>query len=845
MKKIIIFLILIGLSTFFAAFARQAPDPVEPDYTKGKTMANPGRNYAALGPTGAHGYIWAKPDSLTNSTRTILIKSVDENTPADGVLQTGDVVLGIDGKYFDSDVRKALANAITEAETKKHAGMLVLTIWRDGKKLQAKLKLPILGSYNTTSLKNCKKTEAIIKAACKVIVKRGIAKAGNGVASSVDALGLLATGDKKFWPVVRKYCDKLNKDSKQEDFEKKWSWYIAYANLVLCEYYLLSKDNTVLPIIRTYSNRIVMGRSGVGTWGHTFANPAQNGGKPFGMPAGYGAMNQIGLTCTLSLVLAQKCGVDNKHITLAIEKSRALLSFYVDKGTFSYGDSCPWLKSHENNGVSSQAAVLFDILGDKHAATFFTRMTLASYKERESGHTGHFFNWNWGALGAARAGDEAATSFIKNTRWFSELERRPDGAYVYQYQLANRDHGKYGNWSTTGSRLLQHCLPLKQLYITGKNGGVVEPIIGSVLKEVELAQEIEPSKHDNVEKLLELLGHWSPKIRLMAAKELNRRETNVVEKLITMLESDNHYARYGACAGLRYAGRGSEKAARALIEKGVCSESTTMRFHALRAFMANPYWKRMDHRLSEGIVYKKTLAPISHLALPDLVKAADRDYPDEARPWTQAYVAYAVFGNYMLRDRGPAGPGLLQNNKEAWESLDIKLRIRVLKMLLQHESGNVRTSVSHCYKIFSKKELALLMPAIHKAVQTQAPSGAMFGSHVRLEGLKILAKHNIMEGLETGFEWAIRLPGWGDEYRKTRGFPVLAASYGSALKHHLPEIRSTIDSKIKRVEKKKTKKQKDVRLIKTLKEALLKIESNSAPKLITIEAFQQNAEALE
>lgn len=842
MNKLIPLLVLAGAIASSAASGGEKPASGEPDYTRGQKLEKPGRNYAALGPTGAHGYIWALRGPLTRDARMILVKDVDKGSPAEGVLKAGDVILGTDGKRFAADVRKGLAKAITEAETKENAGKLALLIWRSGKEQSATLKLPVLGSYSKTAPGNCKKTEAIIQAACDVIEKRGLHKAGNGVASCVDALGLLATGDKKYWPLVRKHIAKLDADSKADGFEKKWTWPVAYANLLMTEYYLASKDKTVLPVIKTYSNRIAMGRSGVGTWGHSFTNLAQNNGKPFGIEPGYGAMNQIGLTCALSLVLAQKCGVDSKQIAAAIRKSTEVLSFSVDKGSLAYGGPKAWESAHENNGVSSQAAVLFDLLGNKRAASFYSRMTLASYNEREGGHTGHFFNWNWGALGAARAGDEAARSFISRTRWFTELERRPNGSSVYQFQLANRDHGKYSNWSTTGSRLLQHCLPRKQLYITGKGGGVVEPITGEELRHVVQAQEIVPGQDHSVDELLAFLGHWSPKIRILAARELNRRDTDVVDKLIAMLDSENRYARYGASSGLRFAGRGSKDAAKALIEKGVKSESFTMRYFAIGAFMANPYWKKKGHKLGNGIAHERTLAPVIHLAFTDLVQAIFKDYPDDPGQWTHALAAQAIFGNTMLRDRGAAGKGLLATNRKAWEAIDLETRIKVIEKLLQHEDGWVRAAVGHHYGSLSDAELARLMPAIHKAVEVQAPGGTMFGGSVRLAGLKLLVKHNIKEGVETGYKWSIITPGWGDSTRKGKGFPVLA-NYGAALKHHFPEIRRAIGAKIDRIKKKKTKKAKDLRELKSYESALKKLESTPAPELVTIREFQETMKA--
>jgi len=133
-------------------------------------------------------------------------------------------------------------------------------------------------------------------------------------------------------------------------------------------------------------------------------------------------------------------------------------------------------------------------------------MTLASYNEREWGHTGHFFSWHWGALGAARGGDAASQSFIGNTRWFVELERRYDGGFVHQFQLNNMDLGSFTNWRTTGSRLLQFCLPRKKLYITGKEGFSMAAITAVDLQEIVAAGRFDPDQRNTAGDLLEARG---------------------------------------------------------------------------------------------------------------------------------------------------------------------------------------------------------------------------------------------------------------------------------------------------------------------------------------------------
>jgi hypothetical protein len=244
------------------------------------------------------------------------------------------------------------------------------------------------------------------------------------------------------------------------------------------------------------------------------------------------------------LVLAQKCGITTAPVNDAVNRSRAFYRYYVDKGTIPYGEHPP-AENYDGNGKNSMAAVFFDLLGDKDATQYFTRMTLASSYNREGGHTGHFFAWQWGALGASRGGPAAAQAFAMNTRWFTELERRYDGSSVYQYQLRGDNH-KYKGWETTGQRLMQHCLPRKVLYLTGKVDSCVVPFTDADVKQTLDAATFN-TKGLPVKELLAALGSWSLLVRQSAAKELGQREDDMVEPLIAMLNSpDRLWGLHGA-----------------------------------------------------------------------------------------------------------------------------------------------------------------------------------------------------------------------------------------------------------------------------------------------------------
>ena len=184
-----------------------------------------------------------------------------------GKLQLDDVVLGVDGKMFERDARKALADAINEAEEAENRGALKLRVWREGKILDITLVLPVMGSYSKTAPFNCAKTDKIIDQA---VVHMEDVELTDGWLGHINALGLLATGREDVMPKVEAFAHSLVVPGETLSIEKHvgmkcWHW--SYKTLFLCEYYLLTKDETVLPTINEYATKIAMGQSGAGTWG--------------------------------------------------------------------------------------------------------------------------------------------------------------------------------------------------------------------------------------------------------------------------------------------------------------------------------------------------------------------------------------------------------------------------------------------------------------------------------------------------------------------------------------------------------------------------------------------------
>ena len=769
------------LALAFAAQPAWAKKGQEPDYTQGdkpkKVLDWP------IGPTGMQGNFAAK-----HRTKQIWVTHVGKNTPADGIVRQKDVIMGVNRGTFQSDAWKEIVAAINEAEKTENGGKLVLNIWRpetklekitykgkkkklaekygwpkhkrvlvrpvSGKKIKVTVTLPVLGSYSRTSPWECPKTKAIIDRAGEALLKRGFG--GKGIPNVVDALGLLATGEEKYLPMLRDYARSIGgPDAKAGG----GSWHGSYRLVFVAEYYLATQDEEVLPYITNQANYIGRGVSGVGTWSHGMAPVSKNG--MYGPPGAYGAMNQCSITCAMGLVLAQKCGVESEYVDEAVRRALNFLRYYAGKGTIPYGDHPPALK-HDNNGRNSQTAVLFDLAGDKESAAFFTRMTLASHSAREGGHTGDWWSWQWGALGAARGGGEAANAFSESTRYYTDMQRMANGA------ARHLDSGKdsYKKWSATGSRLLQYCLPRKAIYLTGKGGFSVDPIVGEELEDLLAAESFRGrAKELSVEELLEALGNWSLVVREQAAKELGRRDQNVVEELIAMLDSPNPYACYGASIGLKYAGRRSDEAVDAMIEALKTADTGTEQY-----FLAEGLKKVRSKNGLGGAVVK---------AAPQLLKLVI-EIDRERDPYGK--LAKQLSGIFFYNGRTGGYKGYFPNGRGV-EKLDSDLVVGAMKKWLTNPNGGTRSTASSVYNRLSEEQLEKLWGVVYYAAKNQSPSGVMFAGAGQANSTILLAKHRFEEALPLAADYVDR-EGWGKFGRVPKGVEALS-HYGSAVKPYM------------------------------------------------------------
>ena len=682
-----------------------------------------------LGPTGMRGWIhesWQLDDNATQ----ILVTRVDAESPADGLMQVGDVILGVNGKSFVRNTRRTFALAIGVAESDAQKGVMPLSVWRDGKTQTIDLQLKVVGSYSDTAPYNCPKSAKILEAGCRFIANKG----HNWGRFNLEGMVLMGSGDKQYENVIRERATAHVNAGGTADFIAKVdsgvdpmgsAWNGGYGGLLWTDYCLSRSDKRFLPWVRANALNVARGQGMWGTYGHGYSLKTSDG-KLHGIIPPYGALNQSGLACFLTMVMAKQAGVQEPEIDAAIERANTFFRYYSGKGTIPYGEHRPevW-RGHDNNGTSGLAAHAFAAQGDRgDDARFWGMMSTASYAGLEYGHTGPFFSFLWGTLGASVAGPKAAAAYFKEIAWHYDLERRHDGSFAY-----SPGGGTHEKWSrdnrgisATGAYLLTFALPKRLLTITGR-----APNKKIWLNDTDVAQAIQAGrfaeKEKSIDELFVSLRSWSPAERVTAAQELAKRDEDTLARVTALAEGKDLDGVIGACHVLAHLGERAQPALPLLI----------------RLLEHDNAWVRVQ--AADAL---KTLGSDARQAVTAMLKAiAITDTTDPLR-FGQGSLSYALFypgGNVA----GKAG--LLA---KSIDGLDRDLLYPAIRAVAVHPDGHARGCLRSTYTLLTMDDIKALMPEIATSIKEMAPCNTMFSKGAMLAGVKMLASHRIAEGMDLG-----------------------------------------------------------------------------------------------
>lgn len=732
-----------------------------------------------LGATGLRGWIYTTAASnldgiqgrTTTASRQILVTHVGDKSPADGVIQVDDVILGVDGKPFADDARKTLALAIQEAEKDANKGVLKLTRWRAGKTEDVQIRLNVMGSYSDTAPYACPKSKRIFDQACAVLAKEPLQANWHG---AISGLALLATGNAEYLPKVREFARKLAPATLKLELKSgmvTWEW--GYRGLFLSEYFLQTGDREVLHAVNEYTVSLAKGQSLYGTFGHGISTLTPDG-KLHGSIPPYGPVNEAGLIGNLAIVMGKKCGVLDPEIDPAITRANGFFGYFADKGSIPYGEHEPW-PYHENNGKVSMTAVFFAMQGDRPSeARAFAKMATAGYNNREVGHTGQGFSYVWSALGAHAGGPVALAAFFKESSWHFDLVRRSDGSFTYDGQEQfgpgrtddNTYYGKSGYYglSPAATYVLTYALPLKQLHITGKDAKPAH-----FLSKKDVAEAIASGRFDldrkqkTPQQLVAAFADWSPIARGWAADELARRpEAKAMTKeLITLAQGKDVHTAQGACETL---GHLRSTDALPTLVRLLSHDDRWLRYKAAQAI------RKM------GGAAKPAIADI----LTALVKTAE---PLQPIVWadpiqlTHGQLAAAVFQTPL---------------SDALKDVDAKLLYEAIRVVSRNADGMARATLKKFFETrLTAADMEVLAPDIIAAVRTLSPADTMFSNEIRMGAFKAVTRFRYQEGVELGVHFAKTQGRHGSEKRTGLIMKEIVA-YGSAARSAIPGLKDLI-----------------------------------------------------
>lgn len=397
------------------------PDPKGPRYTIGR-----------FGPVGLS-------LELLQPAFTMKIAGVQEGSPAaaTGKLKKGQYIESINGTTLKGeDPRVMLGNLVTEAEAADGVLKMMVKDKPDAEAREVIVKIPALGAYSDTWPVDCPKSDKIVRNFAEFLDRAD--KSGYGA-----ALFLLSTGEEKDLDVVRRWFHKKLKPD-----VSGYPWDIGYLGPSVCEYYLRTGDESVLPHIEAKAEQLKL-KIYNGSW-------MGRGGANYSYMAG-GHMNAAGVHCLSFLLLARECGAKVDEHTL----QSCLYHFYryAGHGNVSYGDGVPeggFVDNGKTGGLAFAMAAAASLTPEGERSVYAKARDICASKSFYStswmfhGHTGGGIGeiWRGAAMGLVREKKPAQyQSFMNERRWVYELSRCYDGAFGITSGSWNK-----GGYDKTGHR---------------------------------------------------------------------------------------------------------------------------------------------------------------------------------------------------------------------------------------------------------------------------------------------------------------------------------------------------------------------------------------------------------
>ena len=459
--------------------------------------------YYNLGITGLRAQL------VADEPKALLIKYVFSRSPAEGHVKIGDLIVGAGGRMFKENHRNGygervfgaegpileFADALEECQSPDLKGKLSLMLRRGREIVEVDLEVGRkYGTYSATYPGTCAKSDKVLAELLRYLVghQEKDGSFGNPVHNTFSPLALLASGDAKYLPAVRRNVEYHCRETYPNDrrYFDLINWTYMSAAIVLSEYYLATGGKWVLPELQEVHDHLAKSQylhmsqinlkakeshpddfpkgpgDSHGGWGH---NPGFEGYGPIAMLTAQGA---------LAYSLMQRCGikVDRKNHDAAYD--------FLGRGTGKNG--YVWYGDKIGGGPDGWADM--GRTGATGIANFLSPYADPVYRERALSHAKvigkhpQSFPDTHGspAMGmaytalAANLDPDSFRKLMDANRWWFTMAQCTDGSFYYQ---PNRDNAGYGSDSRmTASSVVAFLftIPKHTLVITGKEAKVVK-----------------------------------------------------------------------------------------------------------------------------------------------------------------------------------------------------------------------------------------------------------------------------------------------------------------------------------------------------------------------------------
>ena len=391
------------------------------------------------------------------------VSRVHKGSPAEatGKLKVGQWIETINGeKLKDIDPRIQLGAIITKAEATDGVIKFMVKETLGAKAEEVVVKIPVLGPYSKTWPLNCPKSDKIVRGEADWLARTRANGLGLGL------LFLVSTGEEKDLEVARGWVkETVAQYSKIQQLQSS-TWNAGYEGIGLCEYYLRTGDETVLPVIEKNADYLKRNMYN-GAWNHY-------GGVNYS----YGHLNAASMTAAASLLLARECGAKVDEFTL--QESLKHLYRMAGHGNLGYGNNMPDRGFTDNGKLGTMAflmAAAASLTPEGENSIYAKARDISAVRSFYStswmfhGHPGGGIGevWRSAAMGLmVEKKPLKYREFMDNRQWFYELSRRFDGSLGVAGDSWGPERGGFDEPGRFGIGLaLTYTIPRKTLRLTG------------------------------------------------------------------------------------------------------------------------------------------------------------------------------------------------------------------------------------------------------------------------------------------------------------------------------------------------------------------------------------------